>query len=136
MPEDVIIEPMTEEFILWRCLHNGPLARDTIQQWPIASSIPWQRYQERNLPLLLKLTQAYGACAMVAHNNGRIVSKLRFYPKAICDMAEAGSLCLQQEYPAGPQARHRQPPRPAWQALLSSGFQPGRRVPAHRLRFR
>jgi len=28
MMEDVVVEPMTEKFIVWRCLHDGPLARD------------------------------------------------------------------------------------------------------------
>ena len=26
MIEDVIVEPMTEEFIVWCCLHGGPLS--------------------------------------------------------------------------------------------------------------
>ena len=33
MIEDVVVEPMTEGFILWRCLHSGPLSRSTIDQW-------------------------------------------------------------------------------------------------------
>ena len=46
MTEDVVVEPMTEEFILGRCLHDGPLSRDTINQWPSASTLPWARYRE------------------------------------------------------------------------------------------
>jgi hypothetical protein len=30
MIEDVVVEPMAEEFLLWRCLHGGPLSRNTI----------------------------------------------------------------------------------------------------------
>ncbi|MBN1765447.1 MAG: GNAT family N-acetyltransferase [Sedimentisphaerales bacterium] len=101
MMEDIIIEPMTEEFILWRCLHSGPLSRDTIDQWPSESQIPWERYRQRNTPLLLKLTQTYGACAILARDQDRIVGTLRFYPRAVCDM-EGDGLCLQQDNPSGP----------------------------------
>jgi len=40
MIDDGIVEVMTEEFILWRCLHGGPLSRDTLNQWPSASPLP------------------------------------------------------------------------------------------------
>jgi hypothetical protein len=33
MIEDIVVEPMTEEFILWRCLHGGPLSCKTIDLW-------------------------------------------------------------------------------------------------------
>jgi GNAT superfamily N-acetyltransferase len=103
MVEDVIVEPMTEEFICWRCLQDGPLSRDTIDQWPSArSTMPWERYRERNTPLLRKLCQTYGTCAIVARDGDRIVGHLRFYPKSVCDMEGAGGLCLQQDSPAGP----------------------------------
>jgi len=116
MVENVVVEPMTEEFILWRCLHGGPLARDTIDQWSSAGKMPWERYRERNIPLLEKITRTYGACAIIARDGAEIVGQLRFYPKAICDLEGGGGLCLQQDYPAGPlttsatptfQARHK-----------------------------
>ena len=102
MVDDVVIEPMTSDFPLWRCLHHGPLSRETIDQWPSSSEVPWERCRTRNLPLLAKLTHAYGACAIVARDGRQIVGHLRFYPKAVCGMAGAGCLCLQQDYPAGP----------------------------------
>ena len=102
MIEDVVVEPMTEEFIMWRCLHHGPLARDTIDQWPSASTMPWVRYRDRNIPLLMKLTRTYGSCAIIARDGDQIVGLLRFYPKSVCDMEGAGGLCLQQDSPAGP----------------------------------
>ena len=102
MVEDVVVEPMTEEFILWRCLHGGPLSRDTIDEWPSASTLPLERYRDRNTPLLVKLTRTYGACAIIARDGDEIVGQLRFYPKAICDMEGAGGMCLQQDSPAGP----------------------------------
>ena len=102
MIEDVVVEPMTEEFILWRCLHSGPLSCNTIDQWPSDSPMPWGRYRQRNVPLLAKLTRTYGACAIIARDGDRIVGQLRFYPKAVADMEGAGGLCLQQDYPSGP----------------------------------
>ena len=102
MIEDVVVVPMTEEFIVWRCLHGGPLSRDTINQWPSASTMPWLRYRERNTPLLKKLTRTYGSCAIIAHDGDRIVGHLRFYPKCVCNMKGAGGPCLQQDPPAGP----------------------------------
>jgi GNAT superfamily N-acetyltransferase len=101
MLENVVIEPMTEEFILWRCLHGGPLSPGTIQQCPADSPISWEHCQKRNLPLLVKLTRTYDACAILARANNQIVGQLRFYPKAVWNLDGAGGLCLQQDYPSG-----------------------------------
>ncbi len=102
MIEDVVVEPMTEEFIVWRCLHGGPLSCKTIDLWPQTSAIPLDRYRERNMPLLRKLIQTYGTCAIVARDGEQVVGQLRFYPKVLCAMENAGYLCLQQDHPAGP----------------------------------
>ena len=104
MIEDVIVEPMTEELILWRCLHGGPLSVKTIDQFPQKgpmSAMPWERYRDRNMPLLSKLIRTYGSCAVVARDGEQVVGQLRFYPKAVCAMND-GFLCLQQAPPAGP----------------------------------
>ena len=102
MVGDVVVGPMTEDLILWRCLHSGPLSRGTLDEWPADSPLPWAAYRERNVPLLGRLTQTYGACAIVARDGDRIVGQLRFYPKAVEAMDGAGGLCLQQDYPSGP----------------------------------
>lgn len=107
------VEPMTEEFLLWRCLHGGPIPCYFIDQRPCDSSLPWEHYRRRNLPLLHRLTQAYGACAIIARDGPHIVGQLRFYPKAICHLVGAGEMCLQQDHPAGPAdtfAEHTFPP--------------------------
>jgi len=99
MGHDVVIEPMTEKFILWRCLHSGPLSCQTIDRCPPDNRIDWERYRTRNVPLLLKLTRTYGACAILARVDDRIVGQLRFYPRAIWDMDSAGEMCLLQDFP-------------------------------------
>jgi GNAT superfamily N-acetyltransferase len=100
--DGVLIEPMSEEFLLWRCLHGGPLSRETIDRRPADPSLNWERYRRRNLPLLARLTRAYGSCAITARDGERIVGMVRFYPKAVWETAGAGELCLQQDHPAGP----------------------------------
>ena len=46
--KNVVIEPMTDEFILWRCLHSGPLSSANIDDYPADSEVPFERYRERN----------------------------------------------------------------------------------------
>ena len=102
MIESIVVEPMTEDFILWRCIHGGPLSCDSIDEWSPDDSMPWSRYQARNKALLSKLTKVYGACAIVARDGEEVAGQLRFYPKAVWQTDGAGLLCLQQDTPAGP----------------------------------
>ncbi len=102
MSDEVVIEPMREDFLLWRCLHSGPVSRETVDLPPADPALPWPSYRARNLPLLLKLTRAYGACAVAARLGDRIVGHLRFYPRQILDMNGGRGLCLQQDAPCGP----------------------------------
>ncbi len=99
---DVTITTMTQDFLLWRCLHGGPLDRRSIEQWEPNSSMPWAALRARNVPLLRKFTQVYGACAVVALAGERVVGQLRFYPKHVCSLSGAGGMCLQQDFPNGP----------------------------------
>jgi len=64
--------------------------------------MPWDRYRKRNIPLLVKITRTYGACAIIARDGDNIVGHLRFYPRAIYDLEGAGYMCLQQDPTAGP----------------------------------
>lgn len=102
MGEDVLIELMTEEFILWRCLHFGPLSRESMDRCPADSQLDWERYRARNIPILEKLTRTYGACAILARAGDSVAGQLRFYPKVIWDMESAGEMCLLQDSPYGP----------------------------------
>lgn len=102
MTSDIVISPMDESFILWRCLHSGPLSPGNIEHLSSKSPKGLERYRGQNIKLLTKLTRAYGACAILAWDKDRVIGQLRFYPKAVWDMKDAGCLCLQQDYPAGP----------------------------------
>jgi hypothetical protein len=103
MAGDVVIEMMSDEFLLWRCLHGGPLRKDTVDRPAPHPHVPWERLRARNLPLLAKLTSTYGSCAVLGRCGDQIVGMLRFYPKAVCRMAAQGpGLCMQQVFPNGP----------------------------------
>ena len=104
---NISIEMLTADyirahFLLWRCLHSGPLRVETIDSYQPGSSMPWAELRARNLPLLQKLTAVYGACAVVALDGDQVVGQLRFYPKNIWQMAGNGRLCMQQFPPDGP----------------------------------
>jgi RimJ/RimL family protein N-acetyltransferase len=98
----VVIEPMTEELLLWRCLHGGPLSRGTLDGWPADSKMPWERYRRRNIPFLKRIMETYGSCAILARSGDRIVGQLRFYPKVLPGRLGSIGICLQQDFPAGP----------------------------------
>jgi len=101
--EPLVVEMMSRDAILWRCLHGGSLTTDSIEQWAENGSIPWAKLRARNLPFLKKLMETYGACAVVARIGGLFVGHLRFYPRAVWTLAKPSlGMCLQQEFPYGP----------------------------------
>jgi hypothetical protein len=94
---------MREDFILWRCLHGGPINRQNIDVPPANLEVDWPSARARNIPLLMKLTRTYGACAILARDGDDVVATLRFYPKALCSFGGSGlGFCMQQRSPAGP----------------------------------
>jgi len=103
MTEPLVVEIMSGRTILWRCLHGGSLTADSIENWDQSGNTLWAELRARNLPLLKKLTDTYGACAVVARAGDHYIGHLRFYPKAVRELAAPGlGLCLQQEFPYGP----------------------------------
>jgi hypothetical protein len=105
-PDKLVIRPMTEDFILWRCLHEGPLTRRNIDSPGPNPNVDWPVVRARNIRLVKKLTRTYGACAILAHGAGRVVGSLRFYPRMLCSSGDEGEgLCLLQLPPAGPAMR-------------------------------
>jgi len=103
MLDNLIVESMREDFLLWRCLHAGPIDRQNINSPPPNPEVDWPSVRARNIPLLMKLTQTYGACAILARDGDDVVGTLRFYPKALCSFGDSGAgFCLQQRSPFGP----------------------------------
>jgi len=103
MVDELVVEPMRKDFILWRCLHGGPLNRRNIDAPPPNPEVDWPSARARNVPLLSKLTRTYGGCAILARDNDDVVGTLRFYPKALCSFGDGGAdFCMQQRWPAGP----------------------------------
>jgi len=100
---DVVTEMMSREFVVWRCLHGGPMTATTIDEPAPRPGVSRAELRARNVPFLSRMTEVYGACAVLARDGERIVGHLRFYPKAVCDMAAPGpGLCMQQAFPNGP----------------------------------
>jgi hypothetical protein len=102
MHGDIAIEMMPPDFLLWRCLHGGPLDRKDLEAPGPDPSIDWAALRARNVRLLESLTEVYGACAVTAREGDRIVGALRFYPKEVWRMAGSTGFCLQQSFPSGP----------------------------------
>jgi hypothetical protein len=99
----LVVEPMREDFLLWRCLHAGPLNLRNIDAPDPHPEVDWPSTRTRNVPLLTKLTRRYGACAILARDGDDAVGTLRFYPKALCSFGAGGAgFCMQQRCPAGP----------------------------------
>jgi hypothetical protein len=116
--DDLIIEPMGDDLVLWRCLHGGPLSRKTIDDPAPHPEIDWPATRARNLPLLGNLIKTYGSCAIIARGGDEAVATLRFYPKALCSFSPGGAaFCLQQPYPAGPKEGSADRPFPTLEAL-------------------
>ncbi|HOW85735.1 MAG TPA: hypothetical protein P5119_01070 [Candidatus Aminicenantes bacterium] len=105
MAEPLVVEMMPGTALLWRCLHGGPLTAGSIDERDGLGRLPCEEFRDRNLSFLRSMTDTYGACAVVAGSGGRVVGHLRFYPKAVRQLAgPCLGLCLQQASPYGPAA--------------------------------
>lgn len=102
MLSDVIIEPMGKDFILWRCLHGGPLSKENIEKLSGEYADHLGKRRDINVPLLKKLIKRYGACAILAKDGDLVVGTLRFYPKILFADESISGFCLQQDPPCGP----------------------------------
>jgi GNAT superfamily N-acetyltransferase len=97
--ESLILESMDGSFLLWRCLHDGPVTRENLDVPPDKSRLP---FRETAIPLLKELTDLYGSTAILAWEGDRVVGLLRFVPKVVSQMEGSGGFCLLMPYPAGP----------------------------------
>ncbi len=97
-----VVEPMGEEFLVWRCLHQGPLNPGNIGNPAPHPEIDWPAARVRSIPALRKIVRTYGSCAILARDGDDVVGTLRFYPKALASFSDGGAgLCLLQPFPAG-----------------------------------
>jgi len=72
------IYQMDKNFILFRCLHNGPISPSNI------GSLPGEQF-DRNNKFFTRLIDAYGSCAMLVWDDDYVVAHARFYPQIIYD---------------------------------------------------
>jgi hypothetical protein len=119
MADSITIAPMDASLLVWRCLHGGPLDGEVLATLPANDRAPWPRYRARNLAILDRCTRLYGACAMLARDRGQVIGVLRFYPTELICLPQAGGLCLQQDFPAGPSDDFAALDWPAREALAS-----------------
>ena len=82
------IIPVTNDNLLFHCIHNGPLELDKVSE-EIAPDNPEVHDQfERNRTFLSRLVDLYGACGMLLIDKDTIVGHVRFYPRAVTEMYE------------------------------------------------
>jgi len=80
--------PMDKSFLLFRCVHFGPLGPSNIEKMPVNIPDLTKGQLERNRQFFARITEAYGACAMLAMEGDLVVGHARFYPQMICDQCQ------------------------------------------------
>lgn len=79
------ILPIDKDFVLFRCIHFGPLSPSNIETAPAnIPGLPEGQF-DRNRQFLTRLIDAYGSCGMLAMDGDFVVGHVRFYPQTICD---------------------------------------------------
>ncbi|MBN2375064.1 MAG: GNAT family N-acetyltransferase [Sedimentisphaerales bacterium] len=80
----------------------GPLSKTSIEKSPPKFHTDFKKLRAVNIPLLEKLIETYGTCAILAKDSDLVVGSLRFYPKILFPEGSMIGFCLQQEPPYGP----------------------------------
>jgi ribosomal protein S18 acetylase RimI-like enzyme len=88
--------PMDKAFILFRCVHFGPLGLSNIEK--MSMNVPGlsEEQFDRNKKFLARLIDIYGSCAMLAIEGDLVVGHARFYPQIIFDLAGQRHICCQE----------------------------------------
>ena len=81
----MIICPMDKDFILFQCVHCGPLSPSNIGTKTMNIAGTLKEQFERNKKFLTRLTDTYGSCAMLAIDGNSVVAHARFYPQILLD---------------------------------------------------
>lgn len=79
------IRAMDKDFVLFRCIHWGPLSPSNIETAPAEIPNLLDGQFERNRRFLTRAIDAYGSCGMLAMDGDFVVGHIRFYPQIICD---------------------------------------------------
>ena len=74
---------MSKDFILFRCLHDGPLSPSNIETKSMNIGSLSKKQLDRNQKLLTRLIDAYGSCAMLTMEGDSVIAHARFYPQII-----------------------------------------------------
>ena len=79
---------MSKDFILFRCLHDGPLSHSNIEAKSMNIGRLSKEQLERNKKLLTRLIDDYGSCAMLAMEGDSVIAHARFYPQIVYNRFE------------------------------------------------
>ena len=71
--------PMGRDFILFRCIHCGPLSPSNIGTMSENMEGMSGEQLDRNKEFLARIIDAYGSCAMLAMEGDLVVAQARFY---------------------------------------------------------
>ena len=75
------ISHMNADFILYCCLHCGPVNASTIDE---KCTLPDDQ-AARNKQFLTRVVETYGSCGMLVEEKGLVIAHARFYPHFIHD---------------------------------------------------
>jgi len=89
--------PMGKDFILFRCLHNGPLSSSNIEAKSMNIGSLTKEQLGQNKKFLERLVNAYGSCAILAMEDDYVIAHARFYPQIIYDQFKF--CCHDPNYP-------------------------------------
>ena len=91
------IVPMTNDFILYRCIHVGPLGPENIDKLTAKDKQSTKDMFIRNKKFFSRLVKTYGSCAMLAMENDFVIAHTRFYPQVISELTGKNDMCCQQQ---------------------------------------
>lgn len=80
--------PMQKDFVLFRCVHLGPLSPSNIEKMSVNAPNLSKEQFDRNKKFLARLIDAYASCAMLAIEGEFVVGHVRFYPQIICNTCQ------------------------------------------------
>lgn len=88
---------MTKDFILYRCIHVGPLGPENINKFTEKDKRSTRDMFTRNKKFFKRLVETYGSCAMLAMENDLVIAHTRFYPQVISKLTGKNDMCCQQQ---------------------------------------